>query len=197
MVMSLRKKLNAQYAAGNQQPQQSNIVSAIQPSQVPQPDGVASNGVAARRPLSSWGDSVDPGAANVGRDYEDWFMERQQQGLGFMPVPQPIASFREQRDPTTGDYLSRSFDFDFSGVPTPVANIMKLSVPELNRQTSGQLANINAIRGGVRSALPIDSQKYEQPRMVQKFDPYTGNSTFELVNSTQYRPFMGDPFISF
>lgn len=197
MVMSLRKKLDAGKNLQSQQGQTSNMVSAIQPSQVPQPDAVSSNGVGARRQLSSWGDTVDPNAANIGRDYTDWFMERQQQGLGFVPIPQPIASFHEQRDPTTGDYTSRSFDFDFSGVPDPVANVMRLSIPELNRQAGGQLANINAIRGNVRNAMPLQGQQYEQPRMVQKFDPITGNSTFELVNSTQYRPFMGDPFISF
>lgn len=196
MVMSLRKKLKAQQDAAQQAAP--NVVPSIQPSQVPMPDSVASNGVGATRSMASLGEpGIDPNAVRFGREYTDWFTGRQQAGLGFLPVPQPIATFHEQRDPTTGDYKSRNFTFDYNGVPEPVANIMRLSEPELNRQAGGQLAQLNNIRQVVRTGMPLDAQKYKQPRIVQKFDPTTGNSTYELVESEQYRPFFGDPYFSF
>lgn len=299
MVMSLRKK-KMRAEAG--QPG-GNLVPVAPPPADPRyvvsptgADGVSSNGVGARRTAASYGDNIDPQAIQYGRDYVDWLAQRQQSGAGFAPIPQPIASYREERDPETGDYTQMSYGFDYAGVPTPVANVMRLSEPELNRQTSAlrnqmngirsgvrsqgaadnpelagtvdaftrwynkrnysasagfapvpqptasyheerdpvtgdykniyygfdyagvpdqvadimrltapelnrqvgsQVNSVNAIRSKVRDSMPIESQKYQQPRVVQTLDPTNGKSTFEIRQSDLYKQFFGDPFLSY
>jgi hypothetical protein len=127
-------------------------------------------------------------AVPINEDFRDWYVNRAEQGLGGIPVPTPFLNYQQERDPTTGDYISRNLTGDFAGVPPEVAALQRMYLePQIGR-LNASMAGENAARAEVRAAS--EPQQYTSNRLVNTFDPMTGRSVYQLAPTTQLKPFL-------
>ena len=132
--------------------------------------------------------NVDEGAAYpINEAFLEWYTDRANAGTGFLPVPTPYMTYQEQRDQANGDYLSRGFQADWSGVPEPVSNLQQLYLEPVVGRLNRSIEDENAQRKKVRDvAKPVT---YQTERAVQNIDPQTGRSFTTFVPQTGYQPF--------
>ena len=105
------------------------------------------------------------GEAGASKDMlpmRDWMLERMRAGVDWLPV-QPQVTYSEQRDPTTGNYLSMNADAVW---PEAMQGLGDRYEEALNSRYASDMATSNAVRDRVRAAAkPIE---YNQPWTSQQ-----------------------------
>lgn len=132
--------------------------------------------------------NVDEGAAYpINEAFLEWSRQRQQAGTGFLPVPTPYMTYQQERDPVTGDYISRGYEADWSGVPGAVQNLQQLYMEPIVGRANRSIQDENAQRERVRQVA--QPQYYDTERSVQNIDPITGRSYTTFVPQQGIKPF--------
>jgi len=123
----------------------------------------------------------------VNEAFLDWYGDRAEAGTGFLPVPTPYMTFQEERNQDNGDYVSRGFQADWSGVPDPVRDLQQLYMEPVVGRLNRSIQDENAERQRVRDVTqPVT---YQTERAVQNIDPLTGRSFTTFTPKTEYQPF--------
>lgn len=123
----------------------------------------------------------------VNEAFVDWYTDRAEAGTGFLPVPTPYMTFQEERNQDNGDFISRGFQADWSGVPDPVRDLQQLYMEPVVGRLNRSIQDENAERKRVREvAQPVT---YQTQRPVQNVDPLTGRTFTTFVDQTEYQPF--------
>ena len=123
----------------------------------------------------------------VNEAFVDWYTDRAEAGTGFLPVPTPYMTFQEERNQDNGDFISRGFQADWSGVPDPVRDLQQLYMEPVVGRLNRSIQDENAERQRVRDvAQPVT---YQTERAVQNVDPLTGRTFTTFVPQTEYQPF--------
>jgi hypothetical protein len=116
---------------------------------------------------------------------QDSLQRRDRQGIGWMPLPSPYLSFREQRDPKTGDYLSRSLEADYSGMDPAMQQMYQFYLEPIAGRLNRSIADENRVRQQTRAGTQF--QSYQQPRMKETLRP-DGTTQYDIVEDTLYQP---------
>lgn len=119
------------------------------------------------------------------QDYEpfrDYMVNRARLGVGFLPMEPPVVDYSESRDPSTGNYLSRSVDV--STIPE-LSRLAGRYETTINDRMSRDMATANAIRDRVRAAaVPT---MIREPRLEQSLTWSIGPDGRVLTKNT-YNP---------
>ena len=146
-----------------------------------------SNGVSQSTPVT-----YQPGQINLDESlgaslmagFEDALQRRERQGIGWMPMPSPYLAFRENRDPTTGDYVSRSLEADYSGIDPAIQQMYQFYLEPIAGRLNRSIADENRVRQQTREGTKF--QSYKQPRMREKM--VGGQTVYEIVDDDLYQP---------
>ena len=120
---------------------------------------------------------------------QNWVTNQRLAGTSFLPTPTPMLNYREERDPNTGDYVSRSYEAEWSGVPDAIRTAQQMYLEPIVGRANASIASENATRERVRAATQ-PFQQYSAPRLSRSFNPSTGQSMTSLVNDSLPMPFI-------
>lgn len=133
--------------------------------------------------------NIDPNTARpVMENFQEFIKDRQDQGLGWLPMEMPVMAYDTQRDPQNGDYLSYDWDTNWGGVSPEVQALGRMyQEPYINR-LNATIGETNEDRREVqRAAQPVE---YTTPRTQQIFNAGTGTSSYRTVYDRQFAPFL-------
>lgn len=123
----------------------------------------------------------------INEAFLEWYQDRDNAGTGFLPVPTPYMTYQQERDQENGDYLSRGFQADWSGVPQPVSDLQQFYLEPVVGRLNRSIQDENAERQKVRDVM--QPQSYMTEREVRNVNPQTGQSYSTFAPQRGYQPF--------
>lgn len=137
--------------------------------------------------------TYQPGQINVDESlgaplmagFQDALQRRDRQGIGWLPPPTPYLSFHENRDPKTGDFISRSLDADYSGMDPAFQQMYQMYLEPIAGRLNRSIADENRVRQQTRAGTQF--QTYKQPRMKETLRP-DGTTQYDIIEDDLYQP---------